>query len=157
MRIETTYLKVMNTQANKIPPDSATLPSQKSESNGKTRSPSLLRYYCLTLNKSVQQEDDYMVAVVRQHGVKKWGLISDLMNHKFGVDFRTAKLCRERYNIPTINYAVRWHNHLDPSINKKAWTDQEEMQFMAAHTVLGNRWAEISKVLKGRYELVFNI
>ena len=24
----------------------------------------------------------------------------------------------------------RWHNHLDPSINKKQWSDLEEMQFV---------------------------
>ena len=44
----------------------------------------------------------------------------------------------------------RWHNHLDPSINKKQWSDYEEMQFITAHQSLGNRWAEISKIIKGR-------
>jgi myb proto-oncogene protein len=47
----------------------------------------------------------------------------------------------------------RWHNHLDPSINKKQWSDYEEMQFITAHQTLGNRWAEISKIIKGRYNI----
>jgi myb proto-oncogene protein len=44
----------------------------------------------------------------------------------------------------------RWHNHLDPTINKKQWTDFEEMQFIQAHQALGNKWAEISKIIRGR-------
>ena len=44
----------------------------------------------------------------------------------------------------------RWHNHLDPSINKKQWSDLEEMQFIQAHQALGNKWGEISKIIRGR-------
>jgi len=40
---------------------------------------------------------------------------------------------------------------LDPKINKNSWNDFEEMQFMHAHQQLGNRWADISKLVPGRY------
>ncbi|TNV85864.1 hypothetical protein FGO68_gene11228 [Halteria grandinella] len=43
------------------------------------------------------EEDSCMLTLVQIHGVKKWGLIADLINQS-GVnnDVRTAKICRER-------------------------------------------------------------
>lgn len=39
---------------------------------------------------------------------------------------RTGKQCRER-----------WHNHLDPNINKNAWTEKEEKIMSDAHRYVG--------------------
>lgn len=44
----------------------------------------------------------------------------------------------------------RWHNQLDPSINKTAWTEEEEAILLAAHNQVQNHWAEIAKRLPGR-------
>lgn len=39
-----------------------------------------------------------MLNLVQMHGVKKWGLIADLINQSgFNNEVRTAKICRERY------------------------------------------------------------
>lgn len=74
-----------------------------------------------------------MIKLVRDHGTKHWGVIGSQLQG------RTGKQCRER-----------WHNQLDPAINKEPWTDEEELTLISLHKEYGNRWAEISKRLPGR-------
>lgn len=45
----------------------------------------------------------------------------------------------------------RWHNHLNPNIKKDAWTMEEELTLLNAHRIHGNKWAELAKLLPGRY------
>ena len=52
---------------------------------------------------------------------------------------RVGKQCRER-----------WHNHLNPDINKSPWGEKEEWMLYITHQMIGNRWAEISKNIPGR-------
>ncbi|KAL0330332.1 UNVERIFIED_CONTAM: Transcription factor R-1 [Sesamum radiatum] len=44
----------------------------------------------------------------------------------------------------------KWHNHLNPGINKEAWTQEEELALIRAHQIYGNKWAELTKFLPGR-------
>ena len=79
------------------------------------------------------EEDELIVKLVHKHGPQKWSSISKYLPGRIG------KQCRER-----------WHNHLNPNIKKDLWTLEEEWLLFLHHLQIGNRWAEIAKVLKGR-------
>jgi hypothetical protein len=53
---------------------------------------------------------------------------------------------------PRAQCRERWHNHLQPGINRGDWTAEEEEGLVAAHRSLGNKWAGIAAVLPGRTE-----
>lgn len=80
-----------------------------------------------------KEEDDIIIKMVKEYGPTKWSAISQALPGRIG------KQCRER-----------WYNHLNPGINKDAWTQEEEIRLIQAHQVYGNKWAELSKYLPGR-------
>ncbi|KAJ3694539.1 hypothetical protein LUZ60_010019 [Juncus effusus] len=80
-----------------------------------------------------KEEDEMIVKMVHKYGPKKWSTIAQHLPGRIG------KQCRER-----------WHNHLNPNINKEAWTQEEEIMLIHAHNIHGNKWAELTKYLPGR-------
>ncbi|KAA8525293.1 hypothetical protein F0562_007148 [Nyssa sinensis] len=80
-----------------------------------------------------KEEDEIIIELVNKYGAKKWSTISQHLPGRIG------KQCRER-----------WHNHLNPAINKEAWTQEEELALIRAHQIYGNKWAELTKFLPGR-------
>lgn len=46
---------------------------------------------------------------------------------------------------------ARWVNHLDPFVSKSTWTEHEDRFILQRQEQIGNKWAEISRDLPGRY------
>ncbi|KAF8979432.1 Myb- protein A [Entomortierella lignicola] len=80
-----------------------------------------------------EEEDRKLSDLVDRYGPEKWVFIAS----KIGS--RTGKQCRER-----------WHNHLDPHINKAPFTPEEDRQILELYSQMGSRWAEMAKYMPGR-------
>lgn len=81
-----------------------------------------------------KEEDDIITQCV-QVGKKKWSEIAALIPGRIG------KQCRER-----------WLNHLDPTIKKGPFSEEEMRILMEMHAEHGTKWSEIAKHLPGRSE-----
>ncbi|KAF9908321.1 hypothetical protein EC991_009965 [Linnemannia zychae] len=79
------------------------------------------------------EEDRKLRELVNEYGPEKWVFIASRIGS------RTGKQCRER-----------WHNHLDPLINKAPFTHEEDMRILELYNQLGSKWAEMAKHMPGR-------
>ena len=87
----------------------------------------------LTKGRWSPEEDRLLVSLVQSFGLRSWSTIA---KHLPG---RTGSRCRDR-----------WNNHLDPRINKKEWTEDEDALIIHAHRVFGGKWTKIAEHLHGR-------
>ena len=74
-----------------------------------------------------RKEDEAIMRLVALHGTKHWSVISVELNKEDVGVARTGKQCR-----------TRWLNHLDPSIKKDPWSEEEERVIYEAQQMLGN-------------------
>ena len=81
-----------------------------------------------------KEEDETVMTCIR-NGIKKWSEIATFVPGRIG------KQCRERY-----------FNHLDPSILKGKWSDEEDAILHEAQARYGNKWSLIARLLPGRTE-----
>jgi len=86
-----------------------------------------------------KKEDDAIIELVNKYGTTNWTIIANEMAVMNKSKQRNGKQCRER-----------WHNHLDPIVNKDNWTEEEENILFNKHQEYGNKWSDISKYLPGR-------
>jgi hypothetical protein len=79
--------------------------------------------------------EDKIIRTCILQGISKWSEIAA------NVPGRIGKQCRER-----------WFNHLDPSIKKGDWSEQEDLILCKSQAQIGNKWCDIAKLLPGRSE-----
>lgn len=60
-------------------------------------------------------------------------------------DFKVWGIC-----VPGKSCRLRWFNQLDPRINRRPFTEDEEDRLLAAHRFHGNKWAMIARLFPGR-------
>ncbi|CAM6065649.1 unnamed protein product [Sphagnum tenellum] len=78
-------------------------------------------------------EDEKLRELVSQYGPQNWNLIAEKLQG------RSGKSCR-----------LRWFNQLDPRINRRPFTEEEEDRLLSAHRFHGNKWAMIARLFPGR-------
>ncbi|KAL0916188.1 hypothetical protein M5K25_013679 [Dendrobium thyrsiflorum] len=78
-------------------------------------------------------EDTKLKELVAQFGPQSWNLIAE------NLEGRSGKSCR-----------LRWFNQLDPRINRKAFTTEEEERLLSVQHHYGNKWSLIARFFPGR-------
>ncbi|KAE9603964.1 hypothetical protein Lal_00001686 [Lupinus albus] len=78
-------------------------------------------------------EDEKLRQLVEQFGAQNWNSIAEKLQG------RSGKSCR-----------LRWFNQLDPRINRRPFTEEEEERLLASHRIHGNKWALIARLFPGR-------
>ncbi|OEL14395.1 Transcription factor MYB44 [Dichanthelium oligosanthes] len=78
-------------------------------------------------------EDEKLRQLVDKYGPQNWNSIAEKL------EGRSGKSCR-----------LRWFNQLDPRINKRPFTEEEEERLLNAHRAHGNKWALIARLFPGR-------
>ncbi|EAX96844.1 Myb-like DNA-binding domain containing protein [Trichomonas vaginalis G3] len=102
-------------------------PQQVSERWNKVVNPDLVK------GSWTRQEDELIIDFVTRYGTKNWTKLAALLPGRIG------KQCRER-----------WRNHLDPSNNHGAWTEEEDAKLLELHAQFGNQWVKIASMMPGR-------
>lgn len=103
----------------------------------------LVHYLCTMVRKTdadgfargpwTKEEDSTLENLVNRTGPRNWTALAAHMTS------RSGKQCRER-----------WLNHLDPSIKKGPWSQEEDDRLVMLHSSIGNKWSEIAKHIPGR-------
>ncbi|KAJ9542103.1 hypothetical protein OSB04_028609 [Centaurea solstitialis] len=88
----------------------------------------------LTKGPWSSEEDHKLKTYISRYGIWNWSK----MPLYAGLS-RSGKSCR-----------LRWVNYLDPKVKRGNFTNEEEKTLLHYHSVLGNKWSAIAKMLPGR-------
>ncbi|KAK7291078.1 hypothetical protein RIF29_05956 [Crotalaria pallida] len=80
-----------------------------------------------------QEEDQALQKLVETHGPRNWSVISK------SIPGRSGKSCR-----------LRWCNQLSPEVEYRPFSPEEDDTIIRAHSMFGNKWATIARLLNGR-------
>ncbi|XP_004511228.1 transcription factor MYB88-like isoform X2 [Cicer arietinum] len=80
-----------------------------------------------------QEEDGILKDQIGIHGTEKWMIIASKLKGK------TTRQCRRR-----------WFSYLNADVKKGVWSPDEDKVLCETQKMLGNRWTEIAKVIRGR-------
>ncbi|OMJ71571.1 hypothetical protein SteCoe_30190 [Stentor coeruleus] len=88
-------------------------------------------------------EDEILLKIVSSRGAKAWSAIAKELNTMIheGLQVRQGRHCRER-----------WYNHVDPSLVKGLWKEEEDDFIINQQIIMGNKWSEIARKMQGRTE-----
>jgi Myb-like DNA-binding domain len=89
--------------------------------------------------KWTHEEDTILRQSVKLFGTSKWKKAKSKIEEAIPTFDKTAKQCRER-----------WHNFLDPDIQKEKWSESEISLLFSWHKKYGSRWSLIGEHLQGR-------
>ena len=103
-------------------------------------------------------EDAKLRELVALYGPQNWNLIAEKLagrsgttcSFRFKNPSRVSRFSRLYRDDEGKSCRLRWFNQLDPRIEKRAFTEQEEERLMAAHRAYGNKWALIARLFPGR-------
>lgn len=126
---KTTIFSTPENQGNK----SFTSDSQYLQNKPKTNKPNKSASLSKRKENWYHDEDTQLLALIAQFGPRNWSKIASHFPNRQG------KQCRER-----------WHNHLNPHINKNKWTSREERVLLQAYLRYSSKWAIIARFLPGR-------
>ncbi|CAI9779592.1 unnamed protein product [Fraxinus pennsylvanica] len=77
-------------------------------------------------------EDAKLKELVSQYGPQNWNLIAEKLQGRSGKTTQVLVL------------------NLDPRLNRRGFTEEEEERLLAAHRMYGNKWAMIARIFPGR-------
>ena len=96
----------------------------------------MLPYYSHLKKKFTKEEDKQIVKLVEKYGTDNWTEISEFFFNRSGRQLKD-----------------RWFNYLDPEVNKKEWTPEEEELLLQKLEEYGKKWRVISRFFRGRTDV----